>query len=90
MVIIQSDLWMADVDGMIILMKDLLFRPKNTQDMRPPIPNLPLATHWIRSTLNIAKRALPQIEGHLSFKLGNLHQRMMPFDSKTLPYFEQG
>jgi hypothetical protein len=71
------------------MMNGLLFHPENTEDARPPIPNLPFTTHWIRSTLNIAKRVLPQIEGHFSFKLGKVHQRFLPFDDKSLPFVQQ-
>lgn len=71
------------------MMNGLLFHPENTEDARPPIPNLPFPTHWIRSTLNIAKRVLPQIEGHLSIKLGKVHQRFLPFDDKSLPFVQQ-
>lgn len=71
------------------MMNELLFHTQNTEESRPPIPNLPITTHWIRSALNIAKRALPQIEGHFSFKMGNVHQRFMPFDDKSIPFVQQ-
>lgn len=82
-------MWVADVDGLLIMMNGLLFHSEDTVEARPPISNLPFTTHWIRSTLNIAKRALPQIEGHFSFKMGKVHQRFLPFDDKTLPYVQQ-
>ncbi|XP_059469237.1 vitellogenin-2-like isoform X2 [Neocloeon triangulifer] len=80
----ESDLWLADLDGMLTLIKKHLYQEKKDySDVRPAIPNLPTSTHWIRSALNIAERTLPKIEGHFSFKLGSVHQRFFPIDDKS-------
>ncbi|CAB3377127.1 Hypothetical predicted protein [Cloeon dipterum] len=80
----ESDFWLTDVDGMLLSMQDFLFPPKNVEKSRPPIPNLALNTTWIKSALNIVEKSFAPLEGHLSFKLGNLHQRFLPFNVKAI------
>jgi hypothetical protein len=79
------------VDGFMTSFAETIRNTKNPEDVRPPIPELPRSTHWIRETLKIAARELPRMEGNLAFKFGDYHERMFPFDPrKFFSKFDKG